>query len=174
MGETERASARVFFGMILFASIAAVAAAVLADWLWVIEDCTPCVYQRAPYVLAAAVAGFAILARPTPAGYRALAVVCALVFVAGCAVSALHEGVQQGWWALPNLCDELSVRPNANGATTAAWLDNRPLSACDAIEAPFLGIPLTMLNFVYSAVLAFVCAVTAAVGDIRAGAASGQ
>lgn len=172
MGETERASARVFFGMILLASIAAVAAAVMADWAWAIEDCTPCLYQRAPYVLAAIVAGVAILARPTPSLYRTLTVVCALVFVAGCAVAAYHEGVQQGWWAVPSFCDALSGRPNAD--VTAAWLDNRPLSACDAIEAPFLGIPLTMLNFTYSAVLAFTCAVTAAIGDIHAGAASGH
>lgn len=48
MGETDRASTRVFFGMILVASIAAVAAASLAERLWAIEHCTPCLYQRAP------------------------------------------------------------------------------------------------------------------------------
>lgn len=164
MGDIATRSAGLFFTAILLASALAIAAAAVAARLFGTLDCAAYMCQLAPYGLAAVIAGMALLAGPGVVGYRGAAIACAVVFAAGCAVSLFREGMQQGWWTFAGFCDELT--PSPPGSRWAAFVFDRSIAAlCDARETTPDGFAFATVNFVYSAMLAFVCAVMAAVND---------
>jgi hypothetical protein len=157
------AGQRLFFVVVMLASAAALAVAALAIRLGGRADCAPCLYQLAPYVVASAVAAAAMWMRPPAGKLRVATLACAMLFAFGCAVSMFREGVQQGWWALPVVCEDPA--PAGTGFLDAGLTD-----LCDAAVTTFDGIALSTLNFLYSALLTFTCAVMAAVGDFGDGA----
>ncbi|MDQ2083577.1 disulfide bond formation protein B [Xanthobacteraceae bacterium Astr-EGSB] len=153
---------RLFFAVVMAASLAALAVAVLAERRGGRADCAPCLYQLAPYVLAALIAGAAMWMGAPPARMRRGAVACAALFAFGCAVSLFREGIQQGWWMGLAVCDD----PAPLAAATANGLFDGSLAAlCEANASTFDGIALSTLNFFYSAFLTFACVVMAAVGE---------
>jgi disulfide bond formation protein DsbB len=158
---------RLFLMAILAASIGAVTAALIGDFEFDLADVTPCLYQRVPYLLAAALAGAAIVTRPNPARYRLILVVCALLFACSSSSAAFREGVQQGWWTASGICADpvapalASLRTTLSGGTIE--------SACDDVETTFLSMSLTMLNFAYSSALTLLCIIAAAITDRRSG-----
>jgi disulfide bond formation protein DsbB len=152
---------RLFFAVVMAASLAALAVAALAERRGGRADCTPCLYQLAPYVIAALVAAAAMWMRASPARMRRVAVVCAALFAFGCAVSLFREGIQQGWWMGLAVCDD----PAPLAADASGLLDGSLAALCEASASTFDGIALSTLNFFYSALLTFACVVMAAVGD---------
>jgi disulfide bond formation protein DsbB len=163
----DAAGDRLFLMAILAASIGAIIAALIGDFEFDLAACTPCLYQRAPYLLAAALAAGAIIGRPNPARYRLILVACALLFACSSSFAAFREGVQQGWWTAPSMCDApvapalASLRATLSGGTIQ--------SACDDVETTFLSMSLTMLNFAYSSALTLLCIIIAAITDRKAG-----
>jgi hypothetical protein len=149
----------------MLASAAALAVAAFAIRLGGRADCAPCLYQLAPYVMASAVAAAAMWMRPGAGTLRVATIACAMLFAFGCAVSMFREGILQGWWALPLVCED----PAPDGTGTG-FLNVGLLDLCDATVTTFDGIALSTLNFLYSALLTFTCAVMAAVGDFGDGA----
>jgi disulfide bond formation protein DsbB len=154
---------RLFLKAILVASIGAVAAAWIGDFEFNLAACTPCLYQRMPYLMAAAVAGAAIMTGRSPAKYRLAIIICALLFAMSSSFAAFREGVQQGWWSAPTLCEAPLAPPLANLQATLAG--GTLQSACDEAETSVLSMSLTMLNFAYSSALTLVCIVAAAITD---------
>ena len=154
---------RLFFAVVMAASLAALAVAILAEWRGGRADCAPCLFQLAPYVVAALVAGAAMWMRAPPARMRRSAVACAALFAFGCAVSLFREGIQQGWWMGLAVCDDPA--PLAAVAAANGLLDGSLAALCEASASTFDGIALSTLNFFYSAVLTFACVVMAAVGE---------
>jgi len=154
---------RLFLTVLLAASIGAVAAAWTGDVEFDLSACTPCPYQRIPYLLAAAVAGFAVMTRPNPARYRHFILVCAALFAMSSCFAVFREGVQQGWWSAPGVCEARLAPALANLQT--AFTGGAVASGCDEVETSVLAMSLTMLNFVYSGLLTLVCIIAAAISD---------
>ena len=152
---------RLFFAVVMAASLAALAVVGLTERGGGRSDCAPCLYQLAPYVIAAFVAGAAMWMRAPAARMRHGAVVCAVLFAFGCAVSLFREGIQQGWWMGLTVCDD----PAPLAAAAGGLLDGSLAALCEASASTFDGIALSTLNFFYSALLTFACVVMAAVGD---------
>jgi hypothetical protein len=155
--------AGLFFAAILVASALAPAAAAIAAGFFGAMDCAAYVCQLAPYGLAAVVAGMALLAGPGVIRYRTAVVACAVVFAAGCALSLFREGMQEGWWSMSGLCDDPA--PALSGWRSSALLDRSSAALCDAGDTARDDVVFATVNFAYSAVMTFVCAVTAAVND---------
>ena len=153
---------RLFFAVVMAASLAALAVAILAERRGGRADCAPCLYQLAPYVLAAFVAGAAMWMRVPPARMRRGAVACAALFAFGCAVSLFREGIQQGWWMGLAACDDPVP---LTAAAANGLLDGSLAALCEASVSTVDGIALSTLNFFYSALLTFACVVMAAVGE---------
>jgi disulfide bond formation protein DsbB len=154
---------RLFFAVVLAASLAALAVAALAERRGGRADCAPCLYQLAPYVIAAIIAASAMWMRTPATRMRRAAVVCAALFAFGCAVSLFREGIQQGWWIGLAVCDDpapFTATTDGNGL-----LDGGLATLCEASASTFDGIALSTLNFFYSALLTFACVVMAAVGE---------
>jgi hypothetical protein len=157
--------AGVFLAAILVACALALtlaAAAVAAGWIETM-DCAAYVCQLAPYGLAAAVAGMALLAGPGVVGYRTAAIACTVVFAAGCALSLLREGMQEGWWSMSGACDDLA--PSLAGWRSATFLERSSAALCEAGDGPRDDVVFATINFACSAAMTFTCAVTAAVND---------
>lgn len=159
------AGARLFLAAILVASIGPLAAALIGDLVFDLAGCTPCAYQRVPYLLAAGLAGIAILTQPSRAEFRLIIVFCALFFASSSSVAALREGVEEGWWKAPG---ETLLSPALASIQTALSF-GLIRSTCDQLAIPVSAVSLTMLNFAYAGALSFLCIVVAVISDNGSG-----
>jgi disulfide bond formation protein DsbB len=114
--------------------------------------CELCLWQRAPYWAAAALALVAAFAIRRP-WVLALAGVATL---ASGAIAAFHMGVEFGWWPSPLPgCAAVSAGTGASVEELMASLRAAPAKPCD--EPAFLipGLPLSMagMNLIYALAL---------------------
>lgn len=125
----------------------------LSEGWFNLAPCELCLWQRAPYWAAAALAlGAAVLprARPWLLGGAALAA------AASAAMGAFHLGVEFHWWPSPLAgC----AAPQAAGATVDELLRGlaaAPTKPCDEPAYLLPGLPLSMagMNTIYGAALA--------------------
>jgi hypothetical protein len=161
--------AGLFFAGIVIASLSALVATAVVACLLGIGDCTTCVCRAAPYGMAAAIAGTALLAGPNVIGHRSATIACALAFAIGCALSLWRAGVQESWWPVADICGELA--PPLPAARPGVLLFDRPIAAlCDPDDPAQSDSVVATVDFAYSAAMTFVCAVMAAMNDFgRAG-----
>ena len=95
-------SARYLPAAILAASLTALGSAFAAQYVWGLEPCILCLYQRIPYGLAALLGLAGLFAPP---GARAwIGAGAGLVFVIGAGIAAYHVGVEQHWWQSTTSC----------------------------------------------------------------------
>ena len=145
---------------IALVSAGALTAALTAQYVFGLEPCILCLYQRAPFVIALvlAVIGLAFF-RQKSAPVVAL---CALAFAANAVIAFYHVGVEQHWWksflegcAVPDL-----------GSDPAALLDNimnAPAVRCDEIawKDPVFGQSMAFYNVILCAGLALTFGISA-------------
>ena len=134
------------------AAVAALGAAYGAQYLYHLEPCVLCLYQRIPYAVAG---GFGILCllRDRPAEARWIAVMAAAAFAVGAGIAFYHVGVEQHWWASAASCGgDIS----ALGSTEALMqaLQQKPAKACDETDWALFGLSMATYNVGVSAVLA--------------------
>ncbi len=137
-------------GFLFLASLGSLAAAFAGEYLFGLEPCILCLYERVPYAIAAGVTGMALL---IPEGsiwrIRAAALVAA-VFVIGAGLAFYHVGVEQHWWRSVGAC---------GGALATGVEDLRSLSAadlkpCDRVDWRLFGLSLAGYNIIISLSLA--------------------
>ena len=155
----------VVFGGIFAVSVFSLAAALTAQFVFDLEPCVLCLYQRMPFLLAAVLAlvGLALRGRAV----RAMVALCGLVFAVNAVIAFYHVGVEQQWWvsavegcAVPSgflegdgapasFLDELMKAP-AVPCTQVAWVD------------PVFGMSMAFYNILLCGGMAVVCALSAA------------
>ncbi len=135
-------------------------AALTAQYVYGLEPCILCLYQRAPFAIALvlAIMGLAFF-RHRSAPVVAL---CALAFAANSVIAAYHVGVEQHWWA--SFLEGCAV-PDL-GDNPAALLDtimSAKAVRCDEIawKDPVFGQSMAFYNVVLCAGLAVVCGLSA-------------
>lgn len=131
--------------------------------------CELCLWQRAPYVVAAtAAATSAILSilskspkatRTSQERNRRLALLllnlCVLIFLTGAALGLYHSGVERHWWQSATSC---SLPPlNASSAGLRDQLLSMPVARCDEIGWSLLGMTMANINVPFSLALAAFC-----------------
>jgi disulfide bond formation protein DsbB len=172
-GRTHRdglAGERFILTAILLASVSALGAAWIGDFEFSLAACTPCLYQRIPYMLVTAVTVVAIIKRPGSTTSRLVIIVCALLFAISSSFAAFREGVQEGWWSAPGVC-EAPLAP-ALASLQASLAGTTVQSACNEAETSVLSMSLTMLNFAFSSALTAICFIAAAITDCSTGKAN--
>jgi disulfide bond formation protein DsbB len=157
------------FTAFMLASIAALAGVFVFQFGFGLIPCELCLWQRLPHALAILVAGVGIgqtrAAGRMPYPGRAmpwrmltvLAVVLALLHLAGAGTAAFHVGVEQHWWAGTEACTGAAP----SGLTIdelRARLLNTPPARCDQIAWSLFGISLAGFNLILSIVLSAVAA----------------
>src|SRR4051812_2872118 len=138
--------------MLILAALSAAAPlfARASEDIWGIAPCELCLWQRAPYWVAAALALAAAL---WPRGRRGLGGLAILAVLASGVVAAFHIGVEQGWWPSPLAGCQV---PRATGGGSVddmlRSLAAAPSKPCDAPTYLVPGLPVSMaaMNLLYA------------------------
>src|SRR5579872_6609234 len=89
---------------VLFFSIAALAAALIAQYGFGLRPCELCLTQRVPYFVVIALALAAVGLKLDGRGIRIVLALCALAFAIDAGIALYHVGVEQHWWVGPQAC----------------------------------------------------------------------
>ncbi|HJN23511.1 MAG TPA: disulfide bond formation protein B [Rhodospirillales bacterium] len=141
---------RLIPAAILVISLGALANAYVAQYVFDLEPCIFCLYQRVPYAVTAVLAVSAFFLA-TDGGRAAMVALCAGAYLAGAGIAFYHVGVEQHWWlseCTGTLVKDLSIEE------MKAQLMTKPPKACDDPEWTFLGLSMATYNAVFSLALA--------------------
>jgi disulfide bond formation protein DsbB len=137
--------------LLLLASLAALGAALVAQYGFGLEPCHLCILQRMPYAFAVLVA-LAALAERRDANQRAFLLgVVALAFGVDAVIAFFHIGVEQHWWEAA--CSGGENLANSAGGLLAKLKQGKAEPACDSVPFALFGISLAGLNLILSLIL---------------------
>lgn len=133
------------FPVIFALSVLALAAALASQFIGGLEPCIMCLYQRMPFMAAAALSMLGMALHKNPKATTTLLVLCALAFLVNTGLAFYHSGIELQWW---DSAVEGCKVPTATGDTN--WIDKiltNPAVPCTVIQwkDPVLG--LTMANY---------------------------
>lgn len=134
--------------------VGALAMAYVAQYVFGLEPCILCLYQRIPYALVA-VLGFVGMMRPH--FLRPMLMLAALVFLVGAAIAFYHVGVEQHWWTSATGCTGGALNTQISTNDLLASMEQKPAKACDAVDWTVLGVSMAGWNVVFSSLLAGAC-----------------
>lgn len=147
---------RTPLALVLAAAVAALVTAFAGQYLFGLEPCILCLYERVPWAAAAGIAVLGLAGRRRRWRLAALGV-CGVVFAAGAALAFYHVGVEAHWWASAAGCE--------GGAVGTFSIDDlspqalaQPLKPCDRVDFRLFGLSLAGWNVLLSAVAAAFCA----------------
>lgn len=146
---------------ILVVSATALGVAFVAQYVFGLDPCVLCLYQRIPYGVTA---GLALWVMILPGARRdAVAVIAGLIFAAGGILAIYHVGVEQHWWQAATACGasghDLGDLRNVADLKTALFA--KPSVPCDAVAWSLFGLSMAAYNAMLSwtlAVLSFAAA----------------
>ncbi len=150
------ATPRAAGGLILAASVAALAGAFFAQYVAGLEPCPLCLYQRYPYAATILLAGLTVATAGRgrwPALFLALA---GLVLAGESGLAFYHVGVEQGWFEGLAACTGAAGETPATIEELRAQLLAAPPPRCDEVPWSLFGISMAGYNVIYAAVLAIV------------------
>ena len=141
---------RLYPLLILFFSAGALASAYVAQYVFDLEPCILCLYQRIPFAIAIVLALTAVF-KPDFAGAIMAMLIALFIFEGGLAF--YHVGVENHWWVSATGCS------GAGGISQspAEMLKNLQKSIpkpCDEVDWTILGISMAAWNVVFSILLA--------------------
>lgn len=147
---------------ILGTSIFALSAALIGQYMFGLEPCTLCLYQRVPFIAAIifALIGLA-LKRSQPNVTTTTIALSGLAYGINTGIAAYHTGVEQKWWA--SAVEGCKI--DFSGATDSrSFLENimsAPGTPCDVIpwQDPLLGLSMANYNIALGAFVAGLCVV---------------
>lgn len=148
-------SCRLFFLCILVFAALALSMALTAQYVFDLEPCVLCLYERVPWALAGLVA---VVWLVLPAARRRPGVGVALLavgFVANAVLGGYHVGVEQGWWAFQGCTGEV---PGLLGiADLTVGLDRPVRPACNVVQWSMFGLTFAGYNALVSLGMALAC-----------------
>ena len=142
-------------GLVLAASLAALATAFIAQYVFGLIPCVLCVLQRWPYAIALVLSlALLVIRKKANAPVGLLLTLCGVAFTIGGAIAAFHVGVEQHWWSGTPGC---LVHPIAEGSIEdmrKSLLAKVTEARCDEISWTLFGLSMTVYNVAMSFALA--------------------
>jgi disulfide bond formation protein DsbB len=135
--------------LIIAASLGSLAFALIMQYGFDIQPCILCLWQRVPFVLAAALAAAACIGKPYGARAQILLGLCAAAFLVNTGLAFFHTGVELHWWAGTRGC---AITP-LHGASIQDWkaqIMSMAVGHCDQISWTFLGFSMANWNIPFS------------------------
>lgn len=146
---------------VLLVSLGSLAVAFAGQYVFGLEPCILCLYERVPYAVAAVLAGIA-LGAPSAGPWRVrLIAAAAAVFLAGAALAFYHVGVEEHWWGSIAACG--GALATDFGAEDLRSIGANDLKPCDRVDWRLFGISLAGYNVIISLIFAVACFVGARV-----------
>jgi disulfide bond formation protein DsbB len=136
----------------LAALVLAVSAGVLAtvyasQYVFGLEPCDLCLYQRWPWWVAGGFCAIAALAPMTATMRASLCLVAGLSLLVGAGVAVYHTGVEQHWWQGPSACGGGDIPVSFSEMQR---MMSKPIVPCDKPAWTFLGISMAGYNAAFS------------------------
>lgn len=146
----------------LFALLA-LAGAYTAQYGFDLQPCSLCLLQRVPYALLVILGGVGFimaLRKKTTAAIIVLNL-SSLVFFSGFVIAFYHNGVEQHWWT--SFLEGCRANLNDGGKSMLERIEQAAPVRCDVIPwvDPLIGWSMAAWNTIISAVMAFICLLSA-------------
>jgi disulfide bond formation protein DsbB len=140
--------------------------ALIAEYIFGLQPCILCLYQRIPFVLTALIgfAGMITLYKEEWTQYAGLMVfISGLIFFVGGVIAFYHVGVEQHWWRSHLEGCAVDFDADADPAALMELLKNKPAVRCDVIPwvDPVFGLSMAVYNCLMSFGLAAGCTLSA-------------
>ena len=135
------------------ASLAALALAFISQYVFELQPCVLCIYQRWPFAIAAALCLVALTPSARPSAPWLL-LLSALVLAVNVGIAVYHVGVEQYWWIGTEDC----VGKTGTAQTLAelrAQIMATPITRCDEVAFSLFGISMAGYNIAFSTGLAW-------------------
>lgn len=140
---------------IFLVSAGALVFALVMQYLFGLQPCELCIWQRIPYAVAALLGLIGLVSAYNPERMKFTAFVAFLAgisFVAGMAAALYHSGVEQHWWR--SFLEGCKVALPDDPADFLKFIQNSQAVPCDEIPWQFLGLSMAAWNALISPVLA--------------------
>lgn len=137
-------------------SASALAAAFISQYVYGLQPCVLCIYQRIPFavVILLCILGIA-MGQAKPAAGKLLMGLTALTFAANAVIAFYHTGVERHWWK--SFLEGCTV-PQIEGNITdvLAQIEALPAVRCDEIPwtDPIIGLSMANYNVIVCLALA--------------------
>lgn len=133
-----------------FLAVAALAAALVSQYVFGLHPCQLCLYQRWPYVAIAAVAVLACLCLRTARAVRATLVLIAALFLLDAGIASYHAGVEWGYFEGLEECSAGELPLGATLEEVRRQLMEAPVVSCKDVMFRVLGISMAGWNALYA------------------------
>jgi disulfide bond formation protein DsbB len=136
-------------------ALAAILGAYASQFLFGIEPCELCYWQRWPYYLGLPVLGLTlILWKQLPAPVRiGLTTLSALIFLVSIGLGSYHAGIEYKLWPGPSSCTGPDIQLAFSDLSNLSAADR--VVPCDVVPFEIFGISLAGFNALGSAFIAF-------------------
>ncbi len=138
----------------LAASLAALAVALLSQYVGGLEPCPLCLYQRIPYGVNIILGAVAILLIGRGREPLALIALIGAIFALDAGIAFYHVGVEQGWFEGLAACAGGGETPDTVDALKALLLNKPPPPPCDQVQWSLFGVSMAGYNMLYAALMA--------------------
>lgn len=140
---------KIWFLLFWLASAAALAGALISQFVFGLHPCELCLYQRVPYSVAIAyLTPLFFYHNIAPSRLRWIFILLALVFLSNVGIAGYHAGVEYKWWQGFSDCASGNT-PDSIEALTAAIMA-APAVRCDEPAFIFLGLSMAGWNILYA------------------------
>ena len=135
---------------IFLVSMSALALSLIAQYVYHLEPCILCLYQRIPFIITGFLAVLTLRLKGTSMLTPLIIILCGLVYVVGAGIAVYHLGVEQNWW-LSECSDTMSETLNLQDLR--ASLMQKADKSCSDVDWTLFGISITTYNVIGSSVL---------------------
>ncbi|MDD9899443.1 MAG: disulfide bond formation protein B [Alphaproteobacteria bacterium] len=130
------------------ASAALLAVAYTSQYVFGLDPCILCYYQRIPYfvVIALGLAAFAVAPKSEKLALY-LIFLCGIGFLIDAGIAGFHVGVEHGAWKGLEACGNAAMPANATPEEMRAFIMSRDIVRCDVPAFTLFGISMAGYNF---------------------------
>lgn len=124
-------------------------AAYISQYVFGLDPCPLCYYQRIPYFIVGLLSMLAIAcADRKPCWTRCLLGIITCLFLAEATLAAFHAGVEYQWWKGLNSCGNAALPDNPTAAEMRDFVMGRNITRCDVAAFRLFGISMAGYNFI--------------------------
>lgn len=136
---------------LLLFSVLALGGAYTSQYVFGMEPCILCLYQRIPYFFVIFLSIASLFVKKNKWLRLLLVALCGLALVIGGGIAFFHVGVESGKFSLTDGCDVGAEAVPSTLEEMTTQLMGKPHVPCDKPQFVFLGLSMAAWNFMFSA-----------------------